>query len=111
MDQLVEVCQIVEVCKYWEQREQSEFAVRAMQKYRCLCDAEKQDNSFIYCGFATAKSFQRLSLLFRYYYFDGNDDTIKAAHLLEKALAETRKEMWNPNVDALGQHLSNLNVG
>lgn len=108
MDQIVD--QIVEVCKYWEQREQSEFAVRAMQKYSCLCDAEKQDNSFIYCGFATAKSFQHLSVLFRYYYFDGNENTIKAAHLLEKALAETRTQMQHFDVNALEQQLGNLHV-
>ena len=93
---------IVKVCNFWAQHEQSEFAVRVMHKYSCLCDAD----SFpcIHYGFATAKSFQHLSLLFRYY--DHCDAARKAARLLEKALAETR----NFDVNVLEQKLGDLHV-
>ncbi len=93
---------IVKVCNFWAQHEQSEFAVRVMHKYSCLCDAD----SFpcIHYGFATAKSFQHLSLLFRC--CDHCDAARKAARLLEKALAETR----NFDVNVLEQKLGDLHV-
>ena len=112
-------------CQQLAQYEQAEFSICAMQRYRLAVQryhdvavwVTKPSCRLYYTGFDNIATFQQLYDAFIHAWSDDNysEASENAAYmnacLLKQAFADTRKEMWNSNVDALGQQLSNLNVG
>lgn len=116
---------ILACCQLLAKFDQFEFSIRAMQSYRLAVQRCRHVagwlfnplNRFYYTGFDNIATFQQLYEAFIHAWSDDNysEASENAAYmnacLLKQAFADTRKEMWNSNVDALGQQLSNLNVG
>ena len=111
-------------CQQLAQYEQAEFSIRAMQSYRLAVQRYHDVAVWVtnpscrlyYTGFDNIATFQQLYEEFIHAWSDNYSEASEnAAYMnasfLKQAFAKTRKEMWNSNVDALGQQLSNLNVG
>ena len=112
-------------CQQLAQYEQAEFSICAMQRYRLAVQryhdvavwVTKPSCRLYYTGFDNIATFQQLYDAFIHAWSDDNYSEASEnaaclnACLLKQAFADTRKEMWNGDVDALGQQLSNLNVG
>jgi hypothetical protein len=116
---------ILACCQLLAKNDQFEFSIRAMRSYRLAVQRYHDVAVWVtnpscrlyYTGFDNIATFQQLYEAFSHAWSDDNysEASENAAYMnasfLKQAFAKTRKEMWHGDVDALGQQLSNLNVG